>query len=206
MTTIRKPHDKGMRKGILYAGANSRSRQYKETVINYIRKHFDVENISALQKKMVAEKFELSESTINAYLRELSSLVAELNTLSQEYPLPTLLFSARLQDVPYIQFKDVMALEIDLRTYQVQNIPKGYKTLRLDFKLEGKKPNTLELFMRDCRTGEKYKFVLFKNENEFKPKKGHIDFAECYLNGRFFEVEIYHNQAGYAIIGEATLL
>lgn len=206
MSIKKKPHEQGMRKGELYSGARSRARQYKQTVIAYMRKHLDLENISSVQRKLMAEKYALSEATISDYLKEAASLNQSLATSSAQYPLPIALFSEACQNKPYLEFNQILQMRIDTREYQMKSLSAGEYTMRLNFKLKGKSPNTIELYFQDCQTGEKYKIVMFGADDTFKPRNGHIDFGGSYLNGQFVEFSLYINQSGYPVISEASLI
>ncbi len=202
----KRPCDKGMRKGLLYANANMRSRQYKRTVVNYLREHFDIENISALQKQVVAEKFELSISTISAYIEEMIEQAASVRKMTTDVPMDPRLLNGVIQSEPALTFNQALNLKLPLNEYSTESIPDGWFAARLDFKVFGKLPNTINLFLVHCKTGQKIRLTQFAYNGEYKPKDGHIDLAEGYLNGRMLELNVYHNAKGYAVISEVNFI
>ena len=202
----KRPCDNGMRKGLLYADANMRSRQYKKTVMNYLREHFDIENISPIQKQLAAEKFELSLSTISTYIQEMLEHAESVRKITTNVPIDPRLLSGVLQNEPALTFNQALELKLPLNDYSVEPIPNGWFTARLDFKVFGKLPNTINLFLVHCKTGRKIRLTQFAYDGKYIPKEGHINFAEGYLNGRLLELNVYHNAKGYAVISEVNFI
>ena len=205
MFSSKRPHDKGMKKGLVYANVNARSRQYKNKIMSYLLKHFDIENMASCQKQMVAEKFEISTSTINGYIAELIERVNKYRLISANIPIDPRVLNNVIQSEAALTYNQALNLNLPLNDYQF-DIEDGEHAMRLDFKVHGKVPKTINLFFVDCQTNKKYRLTQFAFNDKYEPKNGHVNLADPFLNGRIFNVSIYHNQKGYAVISEIELI
>ena len=199
---VKNPYDKGMKKGLLYAQSNQRKNIFKQTVIKYLIDNFDLDNISSRQKEMVADKFELSISTINEYIHN----IVKTKQVAIDIPIDPRLLNNVIQSEIALTFNQALNLKLPMNEYQCNDIPDGTYLVRLDFKVFGKAPNSINLFVIHCETHQKYRFTQFAFEGKYCPRYGNVDFAESYLNGRLLEIKVYHNQKGFAVISEASFI
>lgn len=192
------PYNKG--NGVRFAAANARAKEFKHNVERYIRNHYHIANITPLQKQQLAIKFDVSVATINNYLKDLACFQQEMETQGRVYPINAKLLASAIQELPALKFDQVLSLSLDTRHYK-DAIPTGISFLRLDFKLYGRNPNQVQCFFTDCLTGKKHTLNLFINDNKLSGREGEVNLLGSYMNGRFFELEIYiSKKTGYPVL------
>lgn len=192
------PYDKG--KGVRFAAANAKAREFKHNVERYIRNHYRIANITPLQKQQLATKFDVSVATINNYLKDLACFQQEMETQGRVHPINAKLLASAIQELPALKFDQVLSLSLDTRHYK-DVIPTGISFLRLDFKLYGRNPNQIQCFFTDCLTGKKHTLNLFINDNKLSGREGEVNLLDAYMNGRFFELDIYiSKKTGYPVL------
>lgn len=189
-----------------FAAANNNAKTFKKTVIAYIKKHLDLDNVTPLQKQTVSEYFEITPQCVNNYIKEIEQERAIALKLAENYPLSIKALSVQVQQAIGISYHTATNLGLNVDAYEGKNaFPANYK-MRLDFKIYSKERNTLTLYLCDIERGSRYKVTLFEKDGQFTAYTGGINFADGFLNGRLFDMRLGVNKKGYINLYEAQLI